>query len=369
MYDSECGKFQINLPRKEYAFFYKCENDEECPSGWEGRDSNLNYSFFSGLYRAKYKDGTLEIEGRRPVYEQITATGDWYTDASSPPGIFKYCKSEEAWVFTIDGVSKGANALDCSWLLKSPETEANSLAYIVEEDWKVWTGAIDESDIDITCVECEDSKYKSSTATTDVGCNFHGECLEDKVCHCEENFAGPICSICADCELNELVEGIGDDNDLYMELTSKLDGKFKRLDNSDNQPIEVDGRMVRYHAGIDFTGRWITKIPLYVFFYWSGRYVFWDIEESLTKTYGNRRDRREDLVSFFESFHPFWSEGEPWYVSDIDRNRWEKTNLKWKSFEEFKENPEYSAGSYKKVKFQCGDPLEIQSKFQCPYKK
>jgi len=308
------------------------------------------------------------------VYEQITTTGGRYTDRDSPPGIFKYCVSEEAWVFTIAGVSKGANAMDCSWLLKSPETEATSLAYIVEEDWKVWTGAVDEADIDITCVECEDTKHFARSETKDVGCNFHGECNDDKVCQCEENFAGSRCSICAECVHLDLVLESGDDNDLYiddlyMELTSKLEGPFMRLDNSDNKPIEVDGRMVRYHAGKDLYGKWITKSPLYVFFYWGGRYVFWDIEDCLTKTDG---DRREDLVLFFKSFHPAWSlgkEGEPLYITDVDRNRWEKANLKWKSFEEYKKNPEYTVGSYTKVEFQCSDPLESQSQSQCPYQR
>lgn len=371
-YDYECEKFQINLPSKEYAFFRKCKNGEKCPKGWEERNSDLNYSNFSGLYQAKRsEDGTFKLEGRRPIYEQITMASSRYKDReSSPPGIFKYCESEEAWVFTIAGVSKGATVMDCKWLLKSPETEATSLAYIVEEDWKVWTGAVDEADIDITCVECEDTKDITTNETADVGCNFHGECNDQKECLCEENFAGDRCSICAGCELLELVEESGNENNLYMELTSKLEGKFKRLDDSDNRPIEVDGRLVRYHAGEELlSGKWVTKSPLYVFFYWSGRYVFWDIENYLTKTDGDR-PCREDLVMFFESFHPAWSLGkegeEPWYVSDIDRNHWEKTNLKWKSFDDYKENPEYTVGSYKKVKFQCRYPLESQS--QCPYR-
>lgn len=357
-YKFRCQRFQINLPTEDYAFFQKCNEDkddekwEDCPDSWKvRRNSNIHYAQFSGVYKMRTnEDGSAELMdkySRQPVYVQVSPTGEFYAeDSETPPGIFRYCKQENAWVFTIDKISKGANADDCSWLLKSPETDAPTLDDLPEADWEVWTGAIEQSTVDITCLDCTDTKsMRAEYQIKDSGCNFHGECGEnDKrgICDCLPGFSGTRCSRCSGCVLLDILNG-----------TERI-GTFKRLDRSIDEPVEVYDRTVRYNVTKESTGNWVPARPFHAFFYWNDRYVLWNLEDAMNVTLGEDiGDNIENLVAYFDSFHAAWEISQPWYVAEINRDRWEKAEPKWKPFDDYRENPEYTVGSYEKFKYEC----------------
>eukprot|EP00978_Attheya_sp_CCMP212_P014785 scaffold37849_cov31-Attheya_sp.AAC.1 len=78
---------------------------------------------FSEIYEVSQdSSGSFEWKGRRPMYSQRNIE----FGEGSHPGKFFYCESEEAWVFTIDNVTK-AESGECNWLLRSPKTDAYSL--------------------------------------------------------------------------------------------------------------------------------------------------------------------------------------------------------------------------------------------------
>eukprot|EP00554_Chaetoceros_debilis_P007097 CAMPEP_0194077014 /NCGR_PEP_ID=MMETSP0149-20130528/3707_1 /TAXON_ID=122233 /ORGANISM="Chaetoceros debilis, Strain MM31A-1" /LENGTH=684 /DNA_ID=CAMNT_0038757907 /DNA_START=64 /DNA_END=2118 /DNA_ORIENTATION=- len=366
-YEHECQKFMIKLPtRKKYMFFNKCRNGEQsCPESWKSRESSLQYTDFNGLYEKMVDtDGNIELYNNRPLYRQISSKGNPDFGLNSPPGIIKYCEQLESWVFSIKGVSKGANANDCSWLVKSPETEVLTLNHVPEGDWQVWTGAIVEGDVDITCVECKDTE-RADGQTFDVGCNYHGECNSDKTCTCEEGFAGTTCSMCSGCTRFKFEDRVNED-DLGAMLNSQYPGNFKRLDKDDGHPLELYDNLVYYHA-IKKDGEWIAADPLFTFFYWGDQYVLWNLQYAV-HIFG---DRRKNLIEFFETFHSAWDfqkeKSEPRYVSQDTDDRWDQTPLKWRLFTEYEKNSDFSIGQYHELAFRC---VEEEATFdQCPYRQ
>eukprot|EP00978_Attheya_sp_CCMP212_P030218 scaffold110333_cov57-Attheya_sp.AAC.1 len=83
---------------------------------------------FSGTYNvSRNMHGTFEWKGNRPVYYQLNKNG----------GKFSYCESEEAWVFTINGVSSTSSDT-CNWFLRSPKTKEYSLGDVPTTGWSFW---------------------------------------------------------------------------------------------------------------------------------------------------------------------------------------------------------------------------------------
>ncbi len=355
-YKMECEFFHVTLPNLEYQFFHKCRENGSCPKSWKSRKNPLKYPDFNGLYvELLNKDGTLVKKDHRPVYKQQLA-GDSDFGDDSPPGQFSYCIKEEAWVFSIPGVTKGSNADDCSWLLKSPETEVLTLNYVPEGDWQVWTGAIDEGFVDITCAECMGGE-KTDDQTGDIGCNFHGQCRENGTCDCVDGFLGTQCSTCADCSIveidNEISESLG------YELKLKWPGNFKRLDYPDGRAYEFYDRPVYYHStkdmNLDVLSKEITEDPLVVFLYWADQYVLWDFSDRVLE--GRYNERKAELKTILDAFHPLWgydeSKAKPSFVSEQTKARLGMRGLKWRAYDDYLQNPDFSIGEYETLDFHC----------------
>eukprot|EP00978_Attheya_sp_CCMP212_P009203 scaffold21716_cov47-Attheya_sp.AAC.2 len=114
----------------------------------------LSYGPFSDIYEV-YRDTheRFEWKGRRPMYYQRTIE----FGEGSHPGKFSYCESEEAWVFTIDNVTKAEND-ECDWLLRSPKTDAYSLGDAPRTGWSIrMNHALELADLffQFTCGECQ----------------------------------------------------------------------------------------------------------------------------------------------------------------------------------------------------------------------
>ncbi len=354
----ECERFQIIFPDLEYHFFPKCKGTERdnCLEGWEGRTSVLRYSDFNGLYVAEMKNGwQIEREDHFPVYRQRLA-GDSDFGKDSPAGEIRYCKKEEAWVFRIPHVSKGSNADDCSWLLKSPETDALSLNHVPEEDWKVWTGTIDEGTVDITCVECVNEDL-AENQIYHIGCNFHGECRGDGTCSCQDGFVGAQCSTCADCSVIDIESNVRDS--FGYELKWKWPGTFHRLDYPDGTAFDLYDRPVFYYMKGETIDVGVPA-PLIVFFYWADQYALWDFSDRVSCTAGiscNTNQQIDELREFLEAFHPLWDfledKKKPEYVSEQTSARSGMKGLKWRGYEDYLENSDFSIGKFSELNFNC----------------
>ena len=126
-----------------------------------------------------------------------------YIDEVSGQQIFRYCRSEGAWVFGYFGndMSDDPDDLydaicdDNSWLSKSPETRSFSILDVKASDWLVTTNEqnalVDPVEhFVIQCLDC-----------TDTTCNeLGGTCQNDftltddaQVCACNEGFFGSEC--------------------------------------------------------------------------------------------------------------------------------------------------------------------------------
>lgn len=256
----------------------------------------------------RHDDETIVLYNNRPVYAQRGRHGKDGFGKDQSAGEIKYCEQENAWVFTIPGVSKGANANDCSWLLKSPETEALTLDEVPEHDWKIWIEIVEEENVDITCVDCEDN-IRSAEQTGVMSCNFNGRCdTSTKKCDCESPFMGSQCSICGGCSV------------LQLNLL-KSEGKtyFKRLDDG-GEPFELYGRPVFFydhHLNPD------TPIDLreeLVVVCYTGEN--WAIFNETSIEFGDDIETEtvsRQLLEFFQTFHSQWDLNsgiiDPWFVS------------------------------------------------------
>jgi hypothetical protein len=266
--------------------------DDGCP--WKNRTRPLHYGPFSDWYEAvKDDNGNLELQNGRPVYYQ-RGHEDGFGEGS-PPGKFSYCDSENAWVFTVAGVTKGVTD-GCDWLMRSPAAiDAYSLHAAPRTGWSIWTGILeDASTFDISCGECE----------ADVDCNFHGHCNE-KHCFCDPPWVGTKCETCAACtQLSQKVLTDEDENKFENETLP-----FIQLEGS-----EVYGRPVYYKNGTsigtpnDSTGT-VDIIPgtIEVLFYAGTRFYI-----SIWTNFVSDPDRgMEDsdvdrLRDIFKDFHSTW---------------------------------------------------------------
>eukprot|EP00978_Attheya_sp_CCMP212_P038522 scaffold191813_cov45-Attheya_sp.AAC.1 len=148
----------------------------------------LPYGPFSGIYEV-YRDshGTFEWKERRPVYYQHNIE----LGEENHTGKFSYCKSEKAWVFTIDDVRTSFSD-ECNWLLRSPKTEAYSLGNAPMTGWSIRTNdALEPADLhfELSCGECE----------SDGDCGYSHKNCEKKTCVCDPSWTGRNCKTPVDC--------------------------------------------------------------------------------------------------------------------------------------------------------------------------
>eukprot|EP00978_Attheya_sp_CCMP212_P006212 scaffold14035_cov55-Attheya_sp.AAC.3 len=172
-FDVHFGAEVSNVCNEDSCFFYN-ETDPESTVV-------LPYGPFSGIYTV-YSDsrGNFEWKGGRPVYYQRNIE----FREENHPGKFSYCRSEEAWVFTIDSVTK-AESDACNWLLRSPETDAYSMGNAPMTGWSIWTNDTlvpADPHFELSCVECE----------SDVDCSYNGRCKK-KICVCDPSWTGNSC--------------------------------------------------------------------------------------------------------------------------------------------------------------------------------
>lgn len=268
-----------------------------CPEWSSTGLTSVRYEFFSDIYSVDTdQKGYIETKNHRPIYYQ---RGFDNSDPESGPykwGKISYCQQVNAWVFSIEGLKKGANADDCSWLIKSPETDAFNLDQVPEGDWVAWTGRIVETVVDITCIECDAGEIAT------VGCNFHGNCsATESTCQCETSFLGYQCEVCAACETKshngnffasakaKVLSIVGNEtvaNELFQFNETSL---FEIL-LKDDTPVEVYDRQVYYIEG--------SKGDLMFLVYTGGTY-------SIRLTTSDQLNRKS-LTEYLETFHSFW---------------------------------------------------------------
>eukprot|EP00978_Attheya_sp_CCMP212_P034673 scaffold146473_cov57-Attheya_sp.AAC.1 len=174
-----CQSFDVHFGTKVSNLCSK----RSCPIGIHV----LPYGPFSGIYEL-YRDnrGTFVFQAGRPVYYQRNIE----FGEEDHPGMFSYCKSEKAWVFTINNVTK-AERDECNWLLRSPETEAFLLADAPMTGWSIWTNdelVLADPHFELSCEECE----------SDDDCNYNGSC-EKNICVCDPSWKGNSCQTYVDC--------------------------------------------------------------------------------------------------------------------------------------------------------------------------
>lgn len=279
--------------RRYYDFFVSqpCNATVEDGCPWKNRTRPLHYGPFSDWYEAAKDDsGNLQLQGGRPVYYQRDRQDGF--GEGSPPGKFSYCDSENAWVFTIDGVTKGVTD-GCDWLMRSPAAlDAYSLHEAPTSGWSIWTGILDSaSTFEISCGECE----------ADVDCNYHGIC-SDKQCICERPWIGTKCETCAACtQLSQQVfteqqDGIEDESIPFVQL----------------EGTEVYGRPVYYKNGtsIGTLNDWVFEITpgtIEVLFYAGTRFYISVWTNFIADTNRGMDDNDVDrLRDIFEDFHSTW---------------------------------------------------------------
>ena len=195
---------------------------------WE-READLDYlfySYFSGQY--VLKPGAIENE--RPVYYERGRDPD--IDPTRPPGKFSYCASEEAWVFSIDTITKGSGVLEdgCNWLLKSPKSSSFDLSAVGSSGWTIWTGVVTPPPVSFFLVSCDECSSEADS-------NYHGTCSgETKHCICDPGWMGTTCILDDICE--EIAAGAaGDSADRLVLLRDETD-----------EIVELYDRPVYYNA-------------------------------------------------------------------------------------------------------------------------
>ena len=118
-----------------------------------------------------------------PIYREVgkVQPHSKYEIEMKTPAEYKYCKGEEAWVFTHPDIYKtiegSRDSKDCNWLARSPTPDDFDLLGI-QGHWDLWTGAISKGDVSIDDGRCKD----------DQSCNLNGKCEGGKcVCAVREN--------------------------------------------------------------------------------------------------------------------------------------------------------------------------------------
>jgi hypothetical protein len=323
-FNAKCQTFEIWFKNNSYDFFrstcpkfVNSTDREECPSEWNiaaHREEGVNYQSFNDLYyAAKDEKGGIILKDNRPFYYQRSEkntdfglNGKEKPDPNkpnlNPPGKISYCKKVDAWVFSIEGISKGANAGDCSWLMKSPETKAFYLGDVPEEDWVAWTGLITETIVDITCAECEHGDNQS------VDCNFRGDCSHDtETCDCYDDFMGFRCEACTACRSLQSVgfldalenenstetETIGDTNGFQSVTSEVSEAVFMFLADGNGADMKVYDRPVHYFNMASQNGTSGHAFALLV--YTGSQYTLRLVNKSL-----------EQCIEYLEYFHSMW---------------------------------------------------------------
>mmetsp|Transcript_20385 Transcript_20385/g.58971 ORF Transcript_20385/g.58971 Transcript_20385/m.58971 type:complete len:591 (-) Transcript_20385:139-1911(-) len=196
---------------------YRCESVSVNFGGamWEdahvlGEDKPrlLIYSHFNGFY---VEDGSHD---RRPRYVEMNKEdGDKFAGTTdgvcadgsktcTVPAEIIYCEKIESWVLRHGKIRTSNNTdtpeNECSWLLRSPETDSYDIIELAEErEWFVWRGLIETNyRVSIECNECNDN----------ADCNYNGKCAHDSesdsdICVCDENHFGVACQFQQPCEV------------------------------------------------------------------------------------------------------------------------------------------------------------------------
>ena len=247
----------------------------------------LFYSYFSGQY--VLKPGAIENE--RPVYYERGRDPD--IDPTRPPGKFSYCASEEAWVFSIDTITKGSGVSEdeCNWLLKSPKTSSFDLSAVGSSGWTIWTGVVTPPPVSFFLVSCDE-------CSSEADCNYHGSCSrETKHCICDPGWMGTTCILDDICE--EIAAGAaGDSADRLVLLRDETDDIVSLYD-----------RPVYYNTyyNVDDGSHNATALFLYLGRRW------YDIETPLLP---------EEVVEYAKPehfFHAYWDaiyEYNTWFFSE-----------------------------------------------------
>ena len=137
----------------------------------------LLFSYFNGLYERVHG----ENHHGHPIYREVRKVQPHSKYEVKVPAEYKYCKGEEAWVFTHPDIYKtiegSRDSKDCNWLARSPTPDDFDLLGI-QGHWDLWTGAISKGDVSIDDGRCKD----------DQSCNLNGKCEGGKcVCAVREN--------------------------------------------------------------------------------------------------------------------------------------------------------------------------------------
>ena len=323
IYDQKCQSFIILFDTVVFDFFQFCE---ECPESWKNRTDRIVYPNFNGIYAAKRNArNNLDLTiARRPVYIQTEeAKQDRGLDKDqvreidplAPRGHFRYCESETAWVFVIEGVAKSTDDDDsCNWLMRSPETREYDFNLVPKEGWVIWTGLVKRAErFRIVCAECE-APYVSEESMPDINmtqesfvpnitntktnafCNYHGMCSkESHSCMCEKHsgWMGVQCQICADCAS-------------YVLTSPKIPGfeeqYFYRINGVNKLPLEVHSRPA-FYRGMDATSGEPNE-EMHILLHTGNRYAVWNVSNQITQT--EPLKVRNEIFDILSNFHSQW---------------------------------------------------------------
>ena len=332
-YDSVCQTFDIKFDDFSYDFFsHVCpelsSGSSACPKSWLDRGGKLRYPSFSDVYYAqRAENGKLILHNKRPVYYQRGISGFNAFGEESPPGKISYCAEERAWMFSIEGVSKGkvdlSDSSDCNWLMKSTETDEYRLDKVSTQGWVVWTEILEPSTkFQITCIECDDSvNVQMPSELSNVGCTYHGYC-SNQDCVCEENWMGTQCQTCSACSQLTVLD---------IETNENL--TFWRLDEDDTihgtgtTPTHVYGRPV-YYFGKKVNGTIETGEEIAFLVYTGAAFAVYDFRGIGSS---NNTESLEKLKTFLNTYHSTWdltNKTKPIYTSELTGSHY-PFNLKW----------------------------------------
>eukprot|EP00978_Attheya_sp_CCMP212_P016980 scaffold44917_cov89-Attheya_sp.AAC.2 len=271
-FDVNFGDKVSNLCTEDSCFFYNITDPKNVPE--------LPYGPFSGIYEVYHKSRfTFEWKGGRPVYyKRNIEIGD-----GSHPGKFSYCRSEKAWVFTIDGVRKIFKD-ECNWLLRSPKTAAYSLGDVPTTGWSIWTDdALAPADphFELSCGEC----------ASDVDCSYvHGSC-QKKTCVCFDSWTGRNCQTSVDVDCTTL----------HSELSLSNGGVTKTSPNDSKAFLHLEG--IAYKERPVFYS-YTVNMPIEILFYSDGRFNVIEREGfDIDPTLGVQDNDLAKLRDYFENVH------------------------------------------------------------------
>eukprot|EP00577_Skeletonema_sp_RCC1716_P005244 CAMPEP_0113387154 /NCGR_PEP_ID=MMETSP0013_2-20120614/8386_1 /TAXON_ID=2843 ORGANISM="Skeletonema costatum, Strain 1716" /NCGR_SAMPLE_ID=MMETSP0013_2 /ASSEMBLY_ACC=CAM_ASM_000158 /LENGTH=769 /DNA_ID=CAMNT_0000270033 /DNA_START=12 /DNA_END=2318 /DNA_ORIENTATION=+ /assembly_acc=CAM_ASM_000158 len=185
--DSDCGDGQQCLESVESD----CGDGQQCQKSYCYEQRLLIYSHFNGIYVES--DGDTH-DGRPRYVEHNKEDGSPFLE--TVPAEIIYCEDLEAWVFRHKNIRTSLDELEeneCSWLLKSPQTESFDLIELGQSFWNVWLGQVErEYPIFVGCNDCYDN----------AGCNHHGKCnSEEQRCECYDTHFGIHCEFERPCEV------------------------------------------------------------------------------------------------------------------------------------------------------------------------